>query len=130
MAETALLKHKDVQHGALFDVVVEEPQHVVEPVSFSVAHAGHERAHVTTDALAAVAKGPSLCDIVGALQSKRLGAHLDRIEDRDHLREMGRADTQCLVGAEVDDTCVELVDIAVKVEPVAVDLDQLLEAAQ
>jgi hypothetical protein len=54
-AKSGLLQHKDVEHSALFDVVVQQPEYVVKPVILSVLYCRHQRPHIARNSESPVA---------------------------------------------------------------------------
>ena len=41
IAVARLLQHEDIKNGHLLDIVVKEPEHIVEAVHFGICDAGH-----------------------------------------------------------------------------------------
>ena len=123
-----MLQDKDVQLRALFDVVIEKPKHIVEPVLFSLGDTRYQGSHITGNAVLSVAQRPALNNVGRALERNRVSLRLDRVEKRDQFGELTRADTQRLIRTEVGDASLKLVRLVIPVDPAPVKLHEFFHA--
>ena len=68
MTISAHLQHEHVQDSHLFDIIVEEPENIIEAVVLSICNNRNKRAKISSETVLTMTKWPILVDRCGAFE--------------------------------------------------------------